>query len=690
MTAQRANRLIHEASPYLQQHAYNPVDWFPWGEEAFQKAKNEGKGIFLSVGYSTCHWCHVFERESFEDEDTAELLNRHFVSIKVDREERPDIDSIYMTACQAMTGRGGWPLSVFMTPGQVPFYAGTYFPKEEKHGLPAFKSVIQQLAQVYQQEPERIEQTGGKIYDALQKALATEESRTLDPKLPERAFTALSRSYDPVNGGFSSAPKFPQPQHFQFLLRYFHHTGKPAGLSMTGHTLKMMAKGGIFDQLGGGFSRYSVDQYWLVPHFEKMLYDNGLLLHSYVEAYQVTGDPTFSATANKIIQYVLRDLKDTGGAFYGAEDADSEGVEGTFYVWTPEEIIAAVGEEDGSLFCDAYDITEEGNFEGKSIPHALLIDKNMLADKYGLTEEKVTEKLEDLKATLFRKREKRPRPHLDDKILTSWNGLMIGALAKAGRAFQDEGYTEAADEALSFIETNLYQGNRLMARHRNGHTAHRGFIEDHANLLWAYIELYKTKLQARFLQRAKTLATQMIALFWDDANGGFFLYGHDQEQLLVRPKETFDGAMPAGSNVAAVQLQELSQLTGDPAFEQYAKRTAEAAATSLQDYPHGHSHLMQSVLLEEMASIEVVVALPQHENPKEDPFIRDWQQGFYPHVRVLAKIEGDEELAEAAPFAADYAPKDNQATYYVCRHFTCDQPVTDPEYVWKKISEETG
>ncbi|HZG71667.1 MAG TPA: thioredoxin domain-containing protein, partial [Chondromyces sp.] len=477
-TNKKTNRLIAEKSPYLLQHAYNPVDWYPWGDEAFDKAKKENKPIFLSIGYSTCHWCHVMERESFENEEVAKLLNDHYIAIKVDREERPDIDSIYMNVCQMMNeGHGGWPLTIIMTPDQVPFYAGTYFPKNSHYGRPGMTEMLPQLARVYHEESHKITETTEQVMNALQHTHQTDREEIKEEVLHE-AFAQLKGQFDGIHGGFGQAPKFPIPHQLMFLLRYHQLTGNELALQMVTKTLDSMASGGIYDHVGYGFARYSVDEMWLIPHFEKMLYDNALLLHVYAEAYQLTKAERYKRICYEIIEFVQREMTNEQGGFLSAVDADSEGEEGKFYVWTKEEVIRVLGEEDGEVFCSVYDITEEGNFEGENIPNLIRSDIGQWEIYFGMELDELNDLLEHARRKLFHERDKRVHPHVDDKVLTAWNGLMIAALAKAGAVFEDATILQSARRSVQFIEKNLWKKEALFARWREGEEKFFGYLDD--------------------------------------------------------------------------------------------------------------------------------------------------------------------------------------------------------------------
>ncbi|SFM39628.1 thioredoxin domain-containing protein [Salibacterium qingdaonense] len=668
-----ANRLIDEQSPYLQQHAHNPVDWYPWGEEAFEKARKENKPVMVSIGYSTCHWCHVMERESFEDEDIAKLMNDRFVAIKVDREERPDVDAIYMTACQAMTGHGGWPLNVFVTPDQKPFYAGTYFPKESMRGMPGMTDVITQLYDRYQDDPEKIKEVSEQMADVVQPQTAGHDS-VLSEEALAKGFHELQQTFHPTYGGFGNAPKFPTPHVLMYLFRYYRWSGDEKALDMARTTLDGMAAGGMYDHIGGGFARYSVDEKWLVPHFEKMLYDNALLAIAYTEGWQVTGESRFRQTAEEVLDYVLRGMQDAKGGFYSGEDADSEGVEGKFYLWTPGQIKQILGEENGSLFCEVYDITEDGNFEGVNIPNLIGQSPEAFARGHDLDPKQVRERVEQAKPLLFEAREERIHPHTDDKMLTSWNALMTAALARAGRAFDSDRYVDAAERAFAFIESHLLQDGRVMVRYRGGDVKHKGFIDDYANILWALLELYESTLKPEYLTKARYYADQMTALFWDEENGGFYFYGSDAEELLTRPKESFDGAMPSGNSTAVRELLRLARFTGNTAYEEKVRSAQDAFARELTEIPGAHFHFLQSYLLLCSDMKEVVVLTGEDEEART--VTNALQQRFYPEVTYLIHDDPGA-LAEAAPFASYYHKIEGKTTVYVCRNFACRQPVTE-------------
>lgn len=677
-----ANKLKTEKSPYLLQHAQNPVNWYPWGDEAFTKAKQENKPIFLSIGYSTCHWCHVMAEESFEDEQVAAILNEKYIAIKVDREERPDVDSIYMKVCQMMTGHGGWPLTVFMTPDKIPFYAGTYFPKESKHGLPGLIDVLIGLADKYEQVPEHISEVTKNVTDALNKSAIEKSNHRLNKRHADQAYMQLAKQFDFLYGGFGEEPKFPMPQNIMFLLRYNYYPGNKDALKMVETTLKHMARGGIFDHIGFGFARYATDSEWLVPHFEKMLYDNALLLIAYTECYQVTKDPFFKEVSEKIITFVRREMTSQEGAFYSAIDADSEGEEGKYYTFTYEEVFNCLGGHLGEVFTETYDITPEGNFEGKNIPNLIDIDVDLTeAENDSLLNE-----LEEARLKLLDYREKRVYPHVDDKILTSWNGMMIAALAKAGKVYEKPEYTEAAVKAAHFIENSLIIDDRLMARYRDGETKYKAYLDDYAFLIWGYIELYEATFTPAYLEKASKFAKQMVELFWDEQHGGFFFTGKDSEQLIAADKEIQDGAIPSGNSTAANVLLRLGSLTGETLFIDKAEEMYYTFYEDMNRYPQMSPFFLQAMLVMENHSREVVV-LCEENKPEVKHFLQKLKQSFLPDTALLV-AKAPNQLEHAAPFAANYKKVDNQTTVYICENFTCKQPTTDLEKAIKELLRE--
>ncbi|MEN3003897.1 thioredoxin domain-containing protein [Dehalobacterium formicoaceticum] len=658
------NRLIHEKSPYLLQHAYNPVDWFPWSEEAFTKAEAEAKPIFLSIGYSTCHWCHVMERESFEDQEIAEILNRSFISIKVDREERPDIDHIYMTVCQAMTGQGGWPLTVVMTPEKQPFFSGTYFPKTGQGRMVGLREILLQIADLWNTDRVKVLAAGKNISQTLEDHLShAESSGDLDEAVLQDAFHTLKENFDPVYGGFGQAPKFPTPQNLCFLLRYWKVYHEDQALKIVVETLTHMFQGGIYDHIGYGFARYSTDEKWLIPHFEKMLYDNALLAIAYLEAYQATKNELFKEVAVEILTYIQRDMTAPEGGFYSAEDADSEGVEGKFYLWTPGEIKAILGENDGEAFCRFYDITQKGNFEGENVPN--LINQKTLSQ---------TKIFQEQRAKLLEEREKRIHPFKDDKILTSWNGLMVAAFSIAARVLEDEKWAQGAARCADFILKKLRNDNgRLLARFRQGEAAYLGYIDDYAFLTWGLIEMYQASFQPKYLQEALLLSQDLVTHFYDDQKGGFFLYGDDGEQLIARPKEIYDGATPSGNSVTALNFLKLARLTGQHEWEEKALGILRTFSPTVSQYPSGYSYLLMALLFRLSDTQEIVLVSPNGLSSLRE-MIREINHQFRPFTVVLA---ADQTLEKDIPFMKGYTPQNGQVTAYVCRNFSCQAPITD-------------
>ena len=676
----RPNHLAPEKSPYLLQHADNPVDWFPWGPEAFQKAKKENKPIFLSIGYATCHWCHVMAHESFEDEEVARILNESFVSVKVDREERPDIDQIYMSVCQALTGQGGWPLTIFMTPEGNPFFAGTYFPKSSRMGMVGFSELLARISRLWGSDRERILQDSDKIRQAIQKEAGFGAAGpALDQEVLRKTYERFVRSFDPVWGGFGQAPKFPTPHHLTFLLRWYRRSRNPQAANMVEKTLEAMRNGGIFDQIGFGFHRYSVDEKWLVPHFEKMLYDQALLAMAYTEAYQALGKVQHAKVAQEIFTYVLRDMTAPEGGFYSAEDADSEGKEGIFYVWTPRQVQKHLGDTLGGLFCRFYGISPVGNFEvGMSIPHISHTPQNF-ADQEKMHLPELEAALEEAREKLFQVREKRVHPLKDDKIITSWNGLMIAALAKGYQALREETYAQAARKAADFILQRMRSGHgRLQRRFRHGHVAYPGFLDDYAYLIWGLIELYEAIFEVRYLEEAIHLNQIMIELFWDEEKGGFYFSGRDNEALISRPRDLHDGAVPSGNSVAALNLLRLSRMTGKVDLEKRADQLLRAFFAPVAEYPMAYTQFLIAMDFMLGPSQEIVITGdPALEEIRE--MIAFVQRSFLPNKVLLFRAEGDagRKLSTLSPFVEGMWPLNRKPTVYLCEKYTCKAPITD-------------
>ncbi len=689
------NRLSHEKSPYLLQHAENPVDWYPWGEDAFARAAREDKLVFLSVGYSTCHWCHVMAHESFEDETVAALLNEAFVCIKVDREERPDIDGIYMTVCQMMTGSGGWPLTVVMTPDRRPFFAATYIPKESRGGRMGLVELVPRLRSVWEPGRDEIEKAAAETV-ALLKRPRTEQGDLPVEELLSRAAVELSRQYDHTYGGFGDSPKFPMPHQLVFLMRHWRRTGEEGALRMADGTLSAMRRGGICDQLGFGFHRYSTDRQWLVPHFEKMLYDQALLALSFAEAFQATGNEAHARTLRELLDYCLRDLRAPEGGFFTAEDADSEGEEGRFYVWSMEEIRRVLAPEEVPLAAAAYALAEEGNFvdpveperRGRNILH-LSASTGEIAKGLGMTEKAFRRRLEAVRLRLLAAREKRVRPGRDDKILTDWNGLMIAALARAARVLDEPRYLEAAESAIGFIRSRLRTADgRLLHRFCKGEAAMTANLDDYAFLIWGLIEAYEAGFNAGDLGEALALHGVVDGHF-RDPDGGFFSTPDDGEELLFRQKEGHDGAVPSGNAVTLMNLIRLGRMTGDARREGETAALGRAFAGPLMQIPSAHAQWMIALELLAASSREVVIA-GEPGSGETAAMLAALRETYLPNMTILLRPKGEEgaAIAAIAPFTRAMGAVDGRTAAYVCTDFACRQPVTDPRELAAILKEE--
>lgn len=674
----KSNRLIKEKSPYLLQHAYNPIDWYPWGEEAFAKAREEDKPIFFSCGYSTCHWCHVMERESFEDEEVAKVLNEYYVAIKVDREERPDIDQIYMTVCQAMTGSGGWPLTVLMTADKEPFFAGTYYPKNSKWGRPGLLDILTTIHKEWTQNKDKIVRNSKQITKSIQSRPSPAKQELLERTVLDQGYRQLVRDFDKQYGGFGQAPKFPIPHNLLFLMRYWRKTGSANALEMVKKTLDSMRRGGIYDHLGYGFSRYSTDPLWLVPHFEKMAYDNALLCYAYVEGYQCTHNDDYARVVREIIDYVLRDMTAAEGGFLSAEDADSEGVEGKFYVWTRQEVLELLGPTDGQIFCEFYDISEQGNFEHSNILNYIDHDYGDIAGKYNMKVADLENLLHQCRRNLFKVREQRVHPFKDDKILTAWNGLMIAALAKAARVLDCREYSAAAERALDFIYKQLFrEDGRLLARYRDGQAAFPGYLEDYAFLLWGIVELFETVQNPELLLKATALAGEMKRLFEDVDNGGFFYYGLDNEQLIVRPKEIYDGAIPSGNSLAAYALLRLARITGDNEWESTVESMLTAFAAQVQGYPQAHTFFLMAVD-EYYTPPQHCVIVGNQADQTVQAMWREVAQHFTPDLITLVHDSAEDRRDyDLLPAVQGKETINGKPAAYICRNLSCQSPIQD-------------
>ncbi len=684
--ARRPNRLIHETSPYLLQHAYNPVDWYPWGPEALERARREDKPILLSIGYSACHWCHVMERESFEDEATARLMNEHFVCIKVDREERPDLDAIYMEAVQAMTHHGGWPMTVFLLPDGTPFYGGTYFPPAPRYGMPSFQQVLLAVASAYRSQREQVERSAHQLRELLcqQPQLGgVSGPEALAPAILEQAERVLAQTFDEVNGGFGGAPKFPQPMCLEALLRIAQRTGKPETLHMVRLTLDKMAQGGIYDHLGGGFHRYSVDAQWLVPHFEKMLYDNAQLARVYLHAYLATGEPFYRRICEETLDYVLREMTSPEGGFYSTQDADSEGEEGKFYLWTPAEVHALLGEEGGRLFCAYFDVTERGNFEGKSILHTPRAAEEVAAEQ-GVSEGRLQEMIERGRRVLLAAREQRVKPARDEKILTAWNGLMLQAFAEAAATLERDDYRRAAVRNAEFVLSALRAPGegplRLHRSYKDGQARLNAYLEDYACYAAGLLALYEATFDRRWFEAAQRLAGTMIDQFADDAGGGFFDTSADHEALLTRPKNLYDSATPSGSSMACEVLLRLAEYLDDADYRARTERLLAGLRDALAQHPSAFGELLCALDFY-LGPVKQIALVGDPHDERMRALLRVVYGHYLPNKVVALRLPGPEgdEAATCIPLLREREAIGQQATAYVCEHFTCRLPVTDPQ-----------
>jgi len=663
------NHLIHETSPYLLQHAHNPVDWYSWNETALKKAVDENKPIFLSVGYSSCHWCHVMEHESFENEDVAKIMNENFVSIKVDREERPDLDDIYQKVCQMTTGQGGWPLSVFLTPDQKPFYVGTYFPTLDSYGRPGFGSLLRQLAQAWKEKPGDVKKAAENFMETLQKTEKVTTPSKLEKSLLDEAAMNLMQIADNTYGGFGGAPKFPNAANLSFILRYSGISKISKFSEFVFKTLNKMAKGGIFDQIGGGFHRYSTDARWLVPHFEKMLYDNALLPIVYSEAYQITKDPFYLEVIQKTLDFILREMTSAEGGFYSALDADSEGEEGKYYVWKKREIQEILG-KDSDVFCLYYDVTDGGNFEGHSILNNS-IAPSTVAFHFGITEDRVKQILSDSAGKLLESRSHRTRPGLDDKVLTSWNALMISAFAKGYRVSDNVSYLETAEKCIAFIEKNLITDSHLLRTYKNGQAKLRGYLEDYSYFINALLDVFESNPKAQYLDLATRLANYLVDHFWDAQNNSFYFTADDHEKLIIRPKNNYDLSMPSGNSVAANSLLRLYHLTQEKKFLDISLKTMESFSIMAAENPFGFGYLLNSIYLYLQNPTEITVL-----NTKNKTLLNLLTKRFLPEA-ILVTLSDPDQLKSLAkyPFFAGKEFNSEKTVVFVCKNFACSLPL---------------
>ena len=686
------NRLINETSPYLLQHAHNPVEWYPWGADALDRSRSEDKPILLSIGYSACHWCHVMERESFENDSIAALMNQNFINIKVDREERPDLDAVYMEAVQMLTGSGGWPMTVFLTPEGKPFYGGTYFPPEDRHGMPGFPRLLASIAEAYGNNKGEIERVTQQLTEQMGRTGQLPRGTSiLTVDVLHRAYSALATNFDYQNGGFGAAPKFPQPMTPEFLLRYHHHGFNPRALELVEMTLEKMAYGGIYDQIGGGFHRYSTDAFWLVPHFEKMLYDNALLARLYLHAYLVTGRPLYRRIVEETLDYVLREMTDSEGGFYSAQDADSEGEEGKFFVWTPDEILAVLGEQEGGIFGGYFGVTIGGNFEGKNILN-IHQEPEAFAEEHGLSMDQLLDIIHRGSKALLAVRDQRVHPMRDDKVLASWNGLMLRSFAEAGAALGRSDYLEAAMRNAAFLTSIMKPQGRLLRTYRGGESKLLGYLEDYSCVADGLLALYEATFDLRWLKEAVELADSMIELFWEEGIEGFYDTGSDHETLVVRPRDVFDNAQPCGGSVASDVLLKLADFTGN---EDYSAKAA-APLRSLHEVmgrsPGGVGHWLSALDFYISPTKEIAIIGPRNDPATVELLDTVFHQ-FLPNKVVMgAETPPSPPLGKGGiqggpdfPLLRDRGMVNGQPTAYVCQHYVCQLPVTDPSSLSEQL-----
>ncbi|HCV43237.1 MAG TPA: thioredoxin domain-containing protein [Bacteroidetes bacterium] len=690
----QANKLIHEKSPYLLQHAFNPVEWHPWGEEAFARARAEQNPIFLSIGYSTCHWCHVMERESFEDDSIAALMNQYFVCIKVDREERPDVDKVYMAALQSMGQNGGWPMSMFLTPDLKPFYGGTYFPPRSQYGRIGFPDLLTRIHSVWDTEREKVLQSADKIVKELRETPVGTSASSLDPALLDTCYRQFERSYDAQFGGFGGGPKFPRPSVFNFLLRYHARTGNARPLEMTTRSLQRMHAGGVYDHVGGGFHRYSVDGEWRVPHFEKMLYDQAQLVNSYLDLFQITKDSQYASAAKEVLEYVRRDMTHPDGGFYSAEDADSlkpdapdEEGEGAFYLWPKAELFSILGKEDAEAFSYHYGVEEAGN--ALVDPHHEFTGKNILyvahaPDETGTlfrhSEEEMEGLLSRARAKLFEVRSKRPRPLLDDKVLTSWNGLMISAFARANQVLREPEFLKAAERSAEFILRRMFDANtgRLTRRYRDGEAKHEAHLDDYAFLAQGLLDLYEASFDVKWLTLALALTRTQILLFWDAKSGGFFETSGEDPSVLVRMKEQYDGAEPTGNSIAVMNLLRLAQVTDSQDFKDRAERTLLQFGDALQKQPQVMPQMAAAYDFSVSKPTQIIIVGPLND-PLTQAFLNVAYSTYLPNkiVVMLDGTGGPQQLAALNPFYSSLSMVEGKPTTYICQDYVCQLPTSD-------------
>ncbi|MFQ5871067.1 MAG: thioredoxin domain-containing protein [Candidatus Geothermarchaeales archaeon] len=675
--------MIKETSPYLLQHAHNPVDWYPWGEEALAKARGDDKPILLSIGYSACHWCHVMEHESFEDPETARIMNENFVNIKVDREERPDLDAIYMEAVQAMTGSGGWPMTVFLTPDGEPFYGGTYFPPTPRYGTPSFRSVLHNVAKTYREQRSQVEDLTKQIRDRLNRVPLPETGGLLVEETLENAFRSITQAFDQRYGGFGGAPKFPPSMSLEFLLRVYKRGGHRVALRMVETTLTRMARGGIYDQLGGGFHRYSVDARWLVPHFEKMLYDNALLSRVYLHAYLVTGNALYRRVVEETLDYVVREMTDPLGGFYSTQDADTDGVEGKFYVWTPLEVRETLGSADGDLFCRFFGITEGGNFEGKSILN-VPEEPGAVAQEADVSGGELGEVILGGRRRLFEVREERVRPGRDDKVLTAWNGLMLASFAEASWVLDREDYLAVAQKNADFVLSHLRKEGRLLRTWKQGRAKLNGYLEDYAFLADGLLAMYQADFDARWFKEARALADAMMNHFRDQSNAVFFDTSDDHEELIARPRSLEDGAIPSGNSMAARVLLLMASYTGEESYREAAVGAMDAAGPMMVQYPRGFGNWLSDLDIH-LGPLKEVAIVGDRESQDTLRLVKAVRAQYRPNM-VVAWDDPGGSAADHVPLLVGRENVDGRATAYVCEGFSCRAPTVNVETLTRELA----
>lgn len=688
MSKRPPNRLAKETSPYLLQHQDNPVDWYPWGEEAFTSAREKDLPILLSVGYSSCHWCHVMERESFDDEEVAALMNEWFINVKVDREERPDVDSLYMTAVQRITGQGGWPMTVFLTPEGEPFYGGTYFPPVPRHGLPSFRQLLQGIHQAWTERRDEVRRSAEELTTMLREgSLVRPPAGALDHSTMDAAFREIARRHDSRWGGFGGAPKFPQPLLLDFLLRYHHRTGSAQALEIVRHSLRGMARGGIYDHLGGGFHRYSVDAKWLVPHFEKMLYDNALLSRVYLNAYLATGEDEFRYVTEDVLRYVLREMTGEDGGFFSAQDADSEGEEGKSYLWTAPEIDKVLGEE-GPQIRQLFGVREGGNFEGRSILNLIAAERERIDPERDAHVAEARAAMELVRSRLLGVRDQRVQPHLDDKVITAWNAMMMRSFAEAGRALDRPDYTQTAVRNAEFLQRELRQNGQLLRTFRQGEAKIPAFLDDHALLVDALVSLYQATFDSRWVSMATEVADAMLQRFWSPDEETFYDTAEEVDDLIVRPREMNDSATPSGTSAAATALLRLGALTGSTAYLNTAEKVVGSLAEMAQRFPQAFGEMLIAIDLYLDGIQEVAIVGPREQEGTRQ-LLDTMRSGYWPRaVTAFRAVDnGAASDIEEIPLLQDREPVNGAAAAYVCRRFTCQRPVTSADDLRRSLQE---